>query len=181
MINFSQIDASLKHGKVISKKFITLLCFVLAVMIFMTLFLSALLIISLSYNTGIRLVNYINLIASDVTFGALSILYVIIIRHYRKLYKEIEIWLPSTVHLKAQSVIKDFFFQRIGFIKRKYVKIEITFQYNGKTINRESSVKAFGGREGGYDIVFSKYADREIDILYSPEYDQVLILKDSIK
>jgi hypothetical protein len=65
---------------------------------------------------------------------------------------------------------------RLGF-QPKSVKIQVRFKVNGKTYIRESTAKVFGGWEG-YLGVYKKYADREICILYSQKYDEVLILKD---
>lgn len=42
---------------------------------------------------------------------------------------------------------------------------------------RESTARVYGGGEG-YVGCFNKYADREVNILYSPKFDEVMILKD---
>lgn len=53
-------------------------------------------------------------------------------------------------------------------------KIQIEFVYNGKKKKQVS----LPGKLLQIQTIFSRYADREIQILYSPKYDQVMILKD---
>jgi len=60
----------------------------------------------------------------------------------------------------------------------KHTLIEVRFSYNGKKYKRRSSGKEIGsGVARGYSSVFAKYADREVDIIYSPKQDEVLILR----
>lgn len=59
------------------------------------------------------------------------------------------------------------------------VRIVVRFRYQGRRITRFSGA----GRNGlntreGYYPGWNKYCNREIDILYSPKYDQVIVLKD---
>ena len=56
-------------------------------------------------------------------------------------------------------------------------KIQVAFEFNGQKYSHLSGDNP-NKIEKGYERIWVKYADREINILYSPTYDQVLILKD---
>ncbi len=64
------------------------------------------------------------------------------------------------------------------------VKLRVEFFYQGEKHVQVSGekwpyVKIISGLEGlGYHKVFKNYEGREINILYSPKYDEVLILAD---
>ena len=66
-----------------------------------------------------------------------------------------------------------------GWMKEQ--KIVLRFRYAGRRIEKYS-----GGENGerfaerGYFNILAHYVDREINILYSPKYDQVLILKEDV-
>ena len=53
-------------------------------------------------------------------------------------------------------------------------KIRVKFQWEGRNYVRISG----NGKRKAYQKVFTKYANRYIRILYSPKYDQIMILKD---
>ncbi len=59
----------------------------------------------------------------------------------------------------------------------KATKIRIDFYCNDAAFRKESTVKVFGG-QSGYVGCFNNYADKEVNILYSPQYDEVMIIKD---
>lgn len=90
--------------------------------------------------------------------------------------RQINIWLADAVKLTAYACT-------IGQYKAptlpKGIRIRVTFELNGKKYHKESDIKIFGGAMG-YIASFKKYADRYINILYSPQYDQVMILKDTV-
>lgn len=52
------------------------------------------------------------------------------------------------------------------------IKLEITFIYNNKKIKKFSGTKP----TNGYSLIFFRFADKDINILYSPKYDEVMIL-----
>lgn len=53
-------------------------------------------------------------------------------------------------------------------------KLEVSFKYEGKRYVKYSGTK----QSNGYDRVFSRFVDKEISILYSPRFDEVMILSD---
>ena len=79
---------------------------------------------------------------------------------------KIKLWQADAVKLSAKTYEADY--------SRFCVAIAVRFEYHDKKIRKVS------GRHGhlNYDPVFLNYCDRRISILYSPKYDEVMILKD---
>lgn len=95
--------------------------------------------------------------------------------------RNIRIWEKDAVLLSAHAIEVD----RIGngFTNIIKLKISVKFIYDGIKMIQESGEK--NNKKGnlfyihpGYDAVFSKCIGHPIHILYSPAYDQVLLLKD---
>ena len=101
-----------------------------------------------------------------------SILIWMIIK-YRKINKKIDLWITDAVELNAtcKCIDKDF-----GGTRTLY-RIMVRFYYNDAPIIRKSGDCRNENVKSGFDRVFRKYLDKKIKILYSPKYDQVLILK----
>ncbi|GHV02932.1 hypothetical protein FACS1894211_15200 [Clostridia bacterium] len=62
----------------------------------------------------------------------------------------------------------------------KAIKIQVRFKIAGQQHKKESTAKVLGGWKG-YLGAYKKYADGEIRILYSPKYDEGLIVKDNLR
>ena len=97
-----------------------------------------------------------------------------------KIYKKC---LKDGVMLRAKSVITDRSNESLGLVRSRAVRIKVTFYINGKQIVKRSGEKGYkqifdGSKKAGYDNVFYRYGDREINILYSEKYNHVFILKD---
>ena len=99
-----------------------------------------------------------------------SVCLFIVLKH-NQTKKIISLWLNDTVELDAYS-------HRIdeSGILLKATKIQVNFMYKGRVYTRESTAKVFGGQKG-CTCTFNKYANKKVRILYSPKYDEVLILK----
>ena len=94
---------------------------------------------------------------------------------HASLKRKIRPWLEDAVLLTAQS--------QTAAVRKVYarvtyevVKISVKFFYNG-----EKHIQASGNPEkhkelNGFSQCYWDYTDREIQILYSPTYDQVMIL-----
>lgn len=117
------------------------------------------------------------IIMASVLFGGVAAIFLYIIKKNENLKKEIKIYLQDAVLLEAQT--KDV--GSLSVYRRFYdgTKIRVSFRYNGKVITKESgNPKKIGRINNGYDKVFWKYINRTINILYSPQYEQVMFLKD---
>ena len=111
-----------------------------------------------------------------VYFSILSLLIAVgvvftIVRKLR-LKKKIYLWLDDAVERYATTIAID---KRYWLI-RPATKLKVKFKYKHKNYIMYSGDPSNGNK--GYYKTLSKYADRTIKILYSPSYNQVLILKD---
>lgn len=102
-----------------------------------------------------------------------------LIKHHRY-RKAIRLWIQDAVPYTvfAEKVDEDGIEYRWEH-PSPGVRIVVRFRYQGRRITRFSGA----GRNGlntreGYYPGWNKYCNREIDILYSPKYDQVIVLKD---
>lgn len=89
------------------------------------------------------------------------------------LKKKMMLWMQDAVCLTAHSKTLD---RRNHPPHLPEYAIEIDFVYNDRLI-----IKRSGNPEKSksrYDTIFGYYTNREIKILYSPSYDEVMILKD---
>ena len=131
------------------------------------------------------------LMAVSVAFGFLLFLIIPVLLlplcfylflHAKKRKKKFASWLDDAAEYTAESKKIDSEFDLLA-LARVY-RIQIKFDFEGAKIQRIS------GRpdhyefdvydvENGYHSVFRDFVDKEIRILYSPEYDQILILKEN--
>ncbi|MDE6557492.1 MAG: hypothetical protein K2K39_00135 [Clostridia bacterium] len=91
--------------------------------------------------------------------------------------KEIIVWLEDAVELEAYSTsIADI----DSGVSQTMARIQVEFEFNGERLSRVSEGRMIGEKDSpdGYHVIWTDYADRKIKILYSPKYDQVLVLKD---
>ena len=86
------------------------------------------------------------------------------------LRKRIKVWLQDAILLKAFVWKVAERYSRSWFPN---LKIKIQFFHENNFIFRCSGTK----ESNGYDTVFYQFIDKEIDILYSPKYDEVMLLK----
>ena len=87
------------------------------------------------------------------------------------LKRKMRIWMEDAVELYAYSEE----LSKIGMLLQvSETKIRVKFQWEGRNYVRISG----NGKRKAYQKVFTKYANRYIRILYSPKYDQIMILKD---
>lgn len=95
--------------------------------------------------------------------------------HYRW-NRNVDLWLQDAVHLEAKCV-------EMSSWKELYAhegyKILVRFRYDGKRRTVYSGRRRKGKlmTEGGFGGIYHYYAGRVVDILYSPKYDQVMLLR----
>jgi len=169
MINY-KIIASLTYGKKISK--------VIMVLIYIALLLCVT-IVPLAIFCAIYYTEYEVLVCLFLPLiGISGLVYIIVV--ISKENRNIRRWKNDSVLLLANATEVD----RIenGLTNIVKLKISVKFNYNGIKMMQESGEK--NNKKGnlfyihpGYDAIFLKYVDHPIHILYSPTYDQVLLLK----
>ena len=170
-MQISKIDVSLSQGQILNKTQLFLFYFgVVVFCCFPVITLIMLCIPQIEWDFEIAL------LISILNIGAIALLSVFIFIKVKdnKLKNKVKIWLEDAVEIKAYS--KKVGENRLG-LQPKAIKIQVQFSLNDIHYIRESTAKVFGGWEG-YVGCFNKYANREISILYSPKYDEVLILKE---
>ena len=87
-----------------------------------------------------------------------------------QLKNKISLWIKDAVELSATAIYdKSMNFGILGTLP----SIIVSFSYQDKTYRK----KSFGGKRR-LDRLLQKYINKKIKILYSPTYDEVLILKD---
>ena len=84
--------------------------------------------------------------------------------------------MQDAVHLKANCICAATYNDCANILPTEIIRIKVNFKYNGKHYSRLSENDESIHR--GYGSFWKKFAGKSIDILYSPKYDQVLILKD---
>lgn len=91
--------------------------------------------------------------------------------------KKVKLWIEDAVILTASSKSIGNANMPSDMFHRKAIKLRVTFKFQNKIITKESGKKAHSPLNG-YTPLFRKYANRKIQILYSPKFDQVMIIKD---
>ncbi|MBE7089792.1 MAG: hypothetical protein E7362_03200 [Clostridiales bacterium] len=163
--------ASLEYGKILSL-FAKLLFYII---MFISVILSIVFVFVFCFNNQ---EGYIAGILVCVVWAVLSLLFIVRDNKILKIYKQC---LNDAVELEAESTITDRAYESIRtFLK---VRISVKFYYKNKKIIKKSGTLGYaqifdGSKRAGYNIVFNKYGDRNIKILYSEKYDHVFILKD---
>ena len=162
-MEISDIDVSLSQGQLFRKKHF----FALYVGIFVSCLLPVLTIVLIclpEVEWDRQLVGTV-LICNVFSLALLS-LFIFIKRKDSRAKEKVAIWLEDAVELKAYSV-------GLG-LRQNGTKIKVDFLFDGKHCYKESTAKVFGGYDG-YVNCFNKYVNRELKILYSPKYDEVVI------
>ena len=169
-MQISNVDVSLSQGRILNKSQLFLIYFSMAVCCcFPLLTIIMLLIQQIEWDFELALLmSSLNILA----IAFLAVLIYIKVKD-KKLKNKIMIWLEDAVEIKAYS--KKVGENRLG-LQPKAIKIQVQFSLNGLNYIKESTAKVFGGWDG-YVGCFNKYADREVNILYSPKYNEIMIIK----
>ena len=175
IMDISKVSATLENGRIFSKGILVLL-YIGDVSAFLVFPIGLLMAVTNFLENGIA--QGILFLCCVLFFGGIFIGgFTFLVVRDKKLKKEVKIYLQDAVLLEAQT-------EDIGSLsvyRRFYdgTKIRVSFRYDGKVITKESgNPKKTGRINNGYDKVFWKYTNRKINVLYSPQYDQVMLLKD---
>lgn len=172
------IDASLQYGQYFSGKwmvlFISLIayCVVLILAFFIWLILVKCGIEQYDNDAHVSMICCL-CISILVIIGMLYVMY-----KNNRLKKKILLWLNDAVKLHATTRVLESF-RTFGHPIAE-TKLLIEFYYNDKKIICESgdnTKKDHWYKRNGFFKILSKYGNKNIKILYSPTYNQVLILK----
>ena len=118
------------------------------------------------------------LIAITIGFSLVPIILSVIIFRNEKIRKEIELWIHDAIEINAYLKKTDIKY----WLGIPLVKFKIEFDVDGIHYTRTSDEEHRGflayGRPKGYFANMTEYIDKKVKILYSPKYDQMMILKD---
>ena len=168
-MKLSDVVFSLSLGGLISKRQLKFIIAIIFISMLFPLITIGMVCTPFVWDTQrIICVIFANIISLSLLF---FLIYVLVRDKINK--KKVVIWLNDAIELKAYSKTTDR--KKLPFLPRG-ITIEVVFKINNISYVREISKRNFGGGKAYYSIM--KYADREIDILYSPKYDEVIILKD---
>lgn len=175
MINKEPVIATLKYGAFLSGALFALVLLMLCLGLVGIVLIGIISILMacgvIEYETS----SLMSLIVPPIMFfgGIMFAAYLLKRRKTQK--REIQLWLQDAISLKAYAQIKDVF-KVVG--QAAAVEIEVRFTYQNIHYVKDSSGISGPFCEPGHDKIFRHFANREITILYSQKYDQVMFIKD---
>ena len=103
--------------------------------------------------------------------------------HNEKIRNKILLWLQDAVELEGhcETLSEDYTSAPLNQLisSPSRIRIRIKFKYNGKHYSRDSGYRNKNGElKNEYQAIWIHYADKSVKIMYSPEFDEVIILKD---
>ena len=169
-MQLSEIEASLSQGNFLGKRQLLIVHISMIMCLIIPLITIILLVIpQVEWDNSIILTMTL---ANIIFLFLLGVLFYVKIKN-NKVKRKIELWMEDCVELIAYAEkIGEY---RIG-IQSEAVKIRVRFNFGNKQYLRESTANVVGGRKGYLDC-YKKYINRKLRILYSPKFDEVLILK----
>ncbi len=176
-MDISNIDASLEYGRFFTGGWVKFMYFSLIVASLLPLITIFMIVITLTIGMNWDNDMIIALIGCNIFGIPLAVVFIYFIVRNDKLKKKITSYVEDAIEIKAASNTID----RICTLGQFFdgVKIQISFVIDKKRYVRTSGTTENEKKlRNGYHKIFSRYTDREINILYSPKHDQVLILKD---
>lgn len=172
-MEIDKIAATLEDGRILSRDFKIFLKIGIACCVIGYL-LSVIIIATGLYPNDIN-VWFLGVFVFLFCFGIGGAFFYLIWRN-KKIELKVQEYLIDAEELYAETrIVND-----LGIVGRIQdgVKIEIRFQLNNRKYVRISGNPNKKTLRNGYDKVFLMYANRIVRILYSPKYDQIMILKD---
>ena len=113
------------------------------------------------------------IVACLIAFLGLPLIWLVIVIKNEKRYNEIDRWVEDAIQLESYVSKIDIKY----WYGMQLIKICVSFNIGGIEYKRYSE-RADGARPKGYYPYLLNFADKHIQILYSPKYDEVMILKE---
>ena len=174
-----QIAATLKYGRFWEAKR-KLYIILFAVFTALMITFSAIVVYYLGIEQVEPLENPIHLILAiiglSLAFILPPVIFLVVILKNEKARKNILLWLDDAIETDAHSYL--YSTTNAGRGLNELYKIKIKFKIDGKHISCLSKDHPVdGGITMGYSLFWRKYVDKGLRILYSPKYEEVMILK----
>lgn len=164
-----KIVATLKHGKFLSVGF--------SIFLYFTIIVSCAMIIML-IDIAVSYKNY-KILIFEFFPAFLIILSIMLLLNNRKAKQAITKWKQDAVLLQAYC--EEVYNPKKVLHKGCIGQISVSFVYNGKKIvlfsQKSANAKFDPMGTYGSDKVFKQFIDKEVNILYSPSYNEVMLLK----
>lgn len=178
--DLSSIAGLLNYGTFMSEsKKILLIEYIAILFICFSMLILAVVMTSIEYvKSSISLTDLIiTVILFTFNFSIMPVIVTIMVVINEKMRKKVNLWMEDAVLVTA-------FARNIG-VKRTLgvapgTKLQVEFEIDGVRYTRESHSRHYKNKDfdGGYYFIWNKFADKQIRILYSPQYDEVMVLKD---
>lgn len=169
MYDLKDIAASLQYGKPWSQ-FITRSIFALII-----LFTACTILLII-----VAVIELIELIFVAFVLFILVGLMIVYLVYVKRLKEKITLWMEDAVKLEAVSKAISRY-PEYSWNGNYSMKLKVMFEYDNTRYEKISGTPGYkkphdNSLKAGYSLVFNRYADRKINILYSKKYNQVLIL-----
>ena len=162
------IDVSLRYGKIFNKNWIILNS--ISIIVVLLVFGYALYdIILMEYQNRFDLLKYI--IIWSICFLSIETWFFYFILKNYKIKKKVKFWLQDAVKLTVFA--KEIKRLPAFLFSLEQVAIEVIFKHDGKLIK----IKNGNRKQLQVAPYLVKYANKNINILFSPKYNEVMILK----
>ena len=176
-MDISNIDASLEYGRFFTGIWVKFMYFSLIIALLFPLITIFMIVITFTVGMKWDSDMLMALIGCNIFGISLAVVFIYFIVRNDKLKKKIVAYVEDAIEIKAVSKTIDRLWALGQFFDG--AKIQVSFVIDKKRYVRTSGTAEKEKKlRNGYHKIFSKYTDREINILYSPKYDQVFILKD---
>lgn len=160
------------------KKIIIIYCFILVLYLLLLVLTIVMLTIEQIKAPSSNLSFAFYIILYSIIFSLLPVILAILVIKNERMRKKVNLWIEDAVLVEAYA-------KNIG-VKRplgvfQSAKIRVDFEIEGIHYSRESQSRNYKNNnfEQGYYLIWSKYADNYVNILYSKKYDEVMILKNN--
>lgn len=167
-MRLSNIEATLESGRFYSGRVLKFFWCYFGLLVFLTLFGTFMV---LTYSDPIDVDNIIGALCSFILFGGGALAFFVLLRKNKRQEKKITEFLKDAIPIITEVEPVP---GRVLIFNG--IKIRVSFSYNGKNYIRCSG-RLTEKFSDGYDKVFIKYVNRKVKALYSPQYDQVMFVK----
>lgn len=178
-MDISLIDATLKYGEfkyTDRKKFI----FEIVGGLFITTVLEVFAIIFLVYSKF----TYIEVLGINVILIILWIVYLLFYKKQNKQSKEVKLWLQDAVEINAVTSQAEVYKSVAMLTPITLYKLQVDFDYNGQHYSVQSKNEykiKFDSPPTGFHKIWERYINKNVKIMYSPKYDEVMLVRGSAK
>ncbi|MDR3021708.1 MAG: hypothetical protein LBU60_03420 [Clostridiales bacterium] len=144
-------------------------------------FLFGIIVVNTIFFLDIEIGKIIGAIIIDIMVVAVTVVYFIFLKLNKERRDRVIDLLHDAVELEAFAEKVDEMYLESRYKNSKYskkiklTKIRVKFEFNGQFHEKESKL---GWEKKGYHTIFNKYADKHINIFYSPKNDEVMLLKE---